>query len=141
MLGVLGRLHPTLNDKYGLGRHQVLVADLDLETIVANIPYLHRFTPISLFPPVLQDIALVVDEALPAARVSEEIRTGGGQLLKQVRLFDVYRGPNLPAGKKSLAFALTFQSDQTSLTEKEVAKVHSQIVNRLTNVLGASLRA
>jgi phenylalanyl-tRNA synthetase beta chain len=141
MLGVIGLLHPTLNDQYNLGRHQALIADLDLEAILAKVPYLHRFIPISPFPPVLQDIALVVDESLSASRVTEEIRAGGGKLLKQVRLFDVYRGSNLPVGKKSLAFALTFQSDQASLTEKEVAKVHSQIVNRLAKVLSATLRA
>lgn len=141
MLGVLGRLHPTLNEKYALGRHQVFVADLNLEAILASVPYLHRFTSISPFPPVLQDIALVVDESLAAARVREEVRVGGGKLLKQIRLFDVYRGSNLPTGKKSLAFALTFQSDEANLTEKDVAKIHGQIVNWLAKVLGATLRA
>ncbi len=141
VLGTIGQLHPALLEGLHLGRRKVFVADLDLEAILASTPMLHRFEAISPFPPVLQDIALVVDEALPAAKVSAEIRAGGGELLRGIRLFDVYRGQNLPAGKKSLAYALTYQAHDRSLTDKEVAKVHAKIVGRVEKLLGATLRA
>lgn len=140
-IGHLGQLHPTLNSQYELGRNKVYVADLDLDAILALTPSVHRFGVISSYPPMLEDIALVVDDALPAAKLEAEIRAGGGELLRQARLFDVYRGENLPAGKKSLAYALTFQAADRSLTDKEVTKVRAKIVGRVEKLLGASLRA
>jgi phenylalanyl-tRNA synthetase beta chain len=140
-LGTFGQLHPGLSEPLGLGRREVHVAELDLEVLLAAVPERYTFTPIPPFPPVRQDIAIVVDEALPAAKVEAEIVDGGGQLLRGVRLFDVYRGPNIPAGKKSLAYALTYQADDRTLTDKEVAKVHGKIAARLERVLGATLRA
>lgn len=141
VLGTFGRLHPKLNDAYQLGKRVILAGEFDLETMLSLVPEMHRFTPISEFPPVLQDIALVVDETLSAVQVEKEIRAGGGEMLRGVRLFDVYRGPNLPAGKKSLAYALTYQAVDRTLTDKEVAKVHGKIVARAEKLLGATLRA
>lgn len=141
LLGKIGQLHPTLLPQYQLGKRAVFVADLDLDAILSVTPALHRIESIITFPPVLEDIALVVDETLPAAKLEAEIRAGGGELLKRVRLFDVYRGANLPAGKKSLAYALTYQADDRSLTDKEIVKVRQKIVGRVEKLLGATLRA
>ena len=88
-----------------------------------------------------EDIAVVVDEATPASQVQETILAGGGKLLVDVRLFDVYRGDQIDTGKKSLAYALTFQAEDRTLTDKEVAKVQARIVLRLERELGAKLRA
>ncbi len=140
-LGWFGALHPAVNETYGLGRRTVLVAEFDLEAVLAAVPERYVCRAIPEFPPVRQDVAVAVDESLPAAKVEAEIWAGGGPLLRAVRLFDVYRGPNLPAGKKSLAYSLTYQADDRTLTDKEVAKVHGQIVGRLEKVLGAQLRA
>jgi phenylalanyl-tRNA synthetase beta chain len=140
-VGCFGQLHPALAERLGLGRRDVFVADLDLEAVLAAVPERYNFTPIPPFPPVRQDIAVVLDESMPAVKVEAEIWAGGKPLLGGVRLFDVYRGANLPAGKKSLAFALTYQADDRTLTDKEVAKVHGKIVSRLEKVLGATLRA
>jgi len=140
-VGTIGQLHPTLNAQYDLGRRKVFVADLDLDALLAVAPGLHKFKSVATFPPVLEDIAVVVDEALPAAKLEAEIRAGGGDMLKRVRLFDVYRGANLPAGKKSLAYALMYQAADRSLTDKEVSKVRAKIVGRVEKLLGATLRA
>jgi phenylalanyl-tRNA synthetase beta chain len=94
-----------------------------------------------MFPAALRDIALVVDETIPAAQVLAEIRAGGGDLLRDVNLFDVYRGTNLPAGKKSLAYHLTYQAGDRTLTDKEVDKAHGKIVSRVEKTLKAQLRA
>jgi phenylalanyl-tRNA synthetase beta chain len=141
VLGRFGQLHPGLNERFGLGRRAVLVGEFDLEAVLAAVPERYTYRPVPAFPPVRQDIAIVVDEATPADRVAAEIWAAGGQLLRDVRLFDVYRGANIPAGKKSLAYALTYQADDRTLTDKEVAKVHSKIVARLEKTLHAVLRA
>jgi len=141
VLGKIGQLHPQVAGSYELGRRKIVVADLDLECILELMPAWHSFESISTFPPVLEDIALVVDETLPAEKLEAEIKTGGGELLRSIRLFDVYRGQNLPAGKKSLAYALTYQAMDRSLTDKEVSKVRAKIVGRVEKLLGAVLRA
>jgi phenylalanyl-tRNA synthetase beta chain len=97
--------------------------------------------PISAYPAVLQDLAVVVDEEVPASAVQGLIAEAGGFLLKQVRLFDVYRGDPVPAGKKSLAYALTFQAPDKTLRDAIVAKQVKRIVGRLRDQMGAQLRA
>ena len=141
LLGYAGQLHPALNDFYQLGRRDIYVAELDLELLLPLIPQRFTCRGVSPFPPVRQDLALIVDEHVPAEAVRREIQLAGAPLLREVRLFDVYRGPNIPAGKKSLAWTLTYQADDRTLTDKEVAKVHQKIVNRLEKVLDARVRA
>jgi phenylalanyl-tRNA synthetase beta chain len=89
---------------------------------------------------VKEDLALVVDEAVTNAQVETVIRRAGGRLLKDVRLFDVYRGANLPAGKKSFAYALTYQTDERTLTDEDVAKVREKIIRTAERELAAKLR-
>jgi phenylalanyl-tRNA synthetase beta chain len=89
----------------------------------------------------LQDIALIVNENTPTAQVEAVIREAGGDLLKDVRLFDVYQGESIPAGHKSLAYSLTYQTDERTLTDEEVARVHARIVRTAERQLGAKLRA
>jgi phenylalanyl-tRNA synthetase beta chain len=85
-------------------------------------------------------VALIVDEDVPAERVAAEVRSAGGGLLRDLRLFDVYRGDAIPAGKKSLAYALTYRADDRVLTDKDVSKVHKKIEDRLRHVLKAVIR-
>jgi phenylalanyl-tRNA synthetase beta chain len=83
---------------------------------------------------------LVLDETIPAAQVESLIRQTGGKLVAEVKLFDVYRGDQIGAGKKSLAYSLTYQAEKT-LTDKEAAAIRQKIVRRLENELGAKLRS
>src|SRR5262249_43288950 len=103
------------------------------------LPVRYAYQPVPRFPAALRDIAVVVDDAISAERVAAEIRTAGGDLLRDARLFDLYRGSNIGAGKKSLAYALTYQADRT-LTDKEVDKAHEKIERRLQHVLKAQVR-
>jgi phenylalanyl-tRNA synthetase beta chain len=89
---------------------------------------------------VYEDIAVIVDEPVPAARVEALIRQTGGKTVTEVRLFDVYRGEQIGAGKKSLAYSLTYQSDRT-MTDAEAAAIRTKIVKRLEYELGAKLRS
>jgi len=81
-----------------------------------------------------------VDEAIAAERIEAEIRAAGAELLSGVRLFDLYRGNQIPAGTKSLAYALSYQADDRTLADKEIDKAHKKIEDRLKHVLKAAIR-
>jgi phenylalanyl-tRNA synthetase beta chain len=140
-VGVLGELHPIVRERWELPAQPVMIGEFDLEAILDRTDARFLVKPLSRFPVVMQDIALVVDESIPAARVAELIHQTGGSLLAQLRLFDVYRGEPLPAGTKSLAYNLTFQAPDRVLSDKDAAKLRDKIVMRLVRELGAQLRS
>jgi phenylalanyl-tRNA synthetase beta chain len=139
-VGTFGELHPRVGAAFGLGGRAVLAGELDLQTILSRVPGRFAYTPVPRFPAALRDIALELDESVAAERVVAEIRAAGGDLLSGVRLFDLYRGESIASGKKSLAFALTYQADDRTLTDKEVDKAHKRIEDRLTHILKAQVR-
>jgi phenylalanyl-tRNA synthetase beta chain len=142
-VGVMGELHPGVVKGFDLNveRDQpVLAADFDLETLLPLIPDSHPYRTVLAYPPVREDLALVVDATLPAAAVETALRQAGGALLRDVALFDVYEGSQLPPGKKSLAYHLTFQAPDKTLTDKEVSKQRARILKTLEQQLGARLR-
>jgi phenylalanyl-tRNA synthetase beta chain len=139
--GSFGQLHPKVAQAYGLGANRaVLAGEFELDTILSAVPSRYVYTPVPRFPAALRDIAVIVSEAVAAERIVAEIRAGGGELLKDARLFDVYRGESIPAGTKSLAFALTYRAEERTLTDKEVDKAHKKIEDRLRHVLKAQIR-
>ncbi len=140
-LGVVGELHPSLRQTYDLPEAPVVAADLDLEALLGLVPARRAVTPTPAFPPVLEDLAIVVEEAVPAESVEAVVRQAGGALLSEVRLFDLYRGEAIGAGRKSLAYALTYQAADRTLTDAEVAAQRKAIVRALAEKLGAQLRA
>jgi phenylalanyl-tRNA synthetase beta chain len=140
-VGLLGQLHPLVCEAFGLTELPVLVADLDVEALQSKARLQHTVQSVSRYPEVLQDIAVAVDDGVPAADVQAVIEKTGGRLLRHVRLFDLYRGEQVEAGKKSLAYSLTFQAEDRTLTEKDANKLRDKIVRRLTDKLGATLRA
>jgi len=143
-IGVMGQLHPNVVNTYDIKSDDewpVVAADFDLDLLLAQIPEGHVVQTVPRFPPVQQDIAVIVDESVPADTVQSLIAQTGQPLLRETRLFDVYRGEQIGAGKKSLAFNLTFQSEERTLTDKVVARQQSNIVKRLERELGAKLRS
>jgi phenylalanyl-tRNA synthetase beta chain len=139
-LGAVGEVHPAVRQAWELGERRVAAADLDLEALLALAPATRFVEPISAYPAVLQDIAVIVDEEVPASRVGELLAEAGGFLLKGVQLFDVYRGDPVPPGRKSLAFGLTFQAPDKTLSDKIVGRQVERIVSLLKEALGAELR-
>jgi phenylalanyl-tRNA synthetase beta chain len=139
-IGVVGEIHPLVREAYDL-KAPVVAAEIDLETLIADLPRVDKIASIPTQPAVYQDIALIVSEAMPASTVEATIRAAGGDLLRDASLFDVYRGDPIPPGQKSLAYALTYQAEDRTLTDAEVAKVHQQIVKATERQLGAVLRA
>jgi len=139
-VGVFGELHPKVAANFGFGDRAVQAAELDLEAVLAVVPDRYGYKPFSSFPPAKRDIAIVVPADTPAETVLAEIRAGGGDLLTDASLFDVYRGTGLPEGTKSLAFALTYQAPDRTLGDKEIAKAHEKVEGRLRHVLKAQIR-
>jgi phenylalanyl-tRNA synthetase beta chain len=139
-VGMFGELHPRVGEAFGLGGRAVLAGELHLQAMLSCVPSRFSYTPVPRFPAALRDIAIELDESVIAERVVAEIRAAGGELLRGVRLFDLYRGESIGAGKKSLAFALAYQADDRTLTDKEVDKAHKKIEDRLTHVLKAQVR-
>ncbi|MDI7275906.1 MAG: phenylalanine--tRNA ligase subunit beta [Anaerolineae bacterium] len=140
VLGTLGEVHPAVREAFDLPPLRVPLAELDLEAIIALATTIRQMAPISRYPAVTQDLAVIVDQAVPAARVLEVILQAGGELLRQAVLFDVYRGAQIPPGKVSLAYALTYQAPDRTLTDEEVARIRGRIVRSLEQALGARLR-
>ena len=138
-MGWFGELHPKTAAAFDLAERSVLVADLDLAGLLDSAPERFAYAPVPQHQAALRDVAVVVDEGLSNEAVVGEIRAAGAELLADVRLFDVYRGDSIPAGKKSLAYALTYQADRT-LKDTEIDKAHKKVEDRLVHVLKASIR-
>lgn len=139
-LGVFGQLHPKVAEGLGLSERAMLVGEFDLEALQAAVPDRYAYTPVPRFPAALRDIAVIVPDTVSAERVAAEITVAGGDLVRGLRLFDLYRGESIPPGTKSLAYALTYQADDRTLTDKEVDKAHKKIEDRLKHVLKAQIR-
>jgi phenylalanyl-tRNA synthetase beta chain len=142
-IGWIGSLHPALQQELGLV-HAPILFEVELESLLAKpIP---RFEEVSRFPPVVRDIAIVVGDEISAARVLGEVRAAvrelpSGGLVRDLRLFDEYRGKGLENKEKSLAIRLWMQDTQRTLNDVEVGDLVAAIVDRLGRGLGARLRS
>ncbi len=133
--GWLGELHPTVLD----GTWSAF--ELDLDALAEAAPQVAAFEPVSPYPEVRQDLAFVVDEEVSAAELLAAIREAAGELLRELEVFDEYRGEQIGEGKRSLAFRLAFGSPEGTLTDEDVAPVRASIVDALATRFGAVLRA
>ena len=120
-------------------RFLMLVAEFDLDLLRHATPT-YGIAPVSEFPPVYEDIAIIVDESVPAEKIEALIRQTGGKIVTNVRLFDVYRDEKIGAGKKSLAYSLTYQAEKT-MTDADAAAIRNKIVKRLEHEVSAKLRS
>lgn len=143
-IGVLGELHPQVRRQFDWPasfRAEIMTADIDLAALLQLIPALYQTEPVPTLPPVLEDLAIVVDENIPADRVADIIRQSGGKVVTEVHLFDVYRDEKIGTGKKSLAYSLTYQAVNKTFSDKDVAGMRARIVRRLEQELNAVLRS
>jgi phenylalanyl-tRNA synthetase beta chain len=143
-IGVMGELHPQVRKQFDWPasfRAEIMTADIDLAALLQLIPALYQTEPIPTLPPVLEDLAIVVDENIPADRVADIIRQSGGKVVTEVHLFDVYRDEKIGTGKKSLAYSLTYQAVNKTFSDKDVAGMRARIVRRLDQELSAVLRS
>ena len=140
-IGVLGQVHPTVQAALNLPEQAIYLLELDLDKLLAAAEPVKKFTPISRMPALKLDLALVVDESVPADKIEGAIWKNGGALLVDVVLFDVFRGEQLGAGNKSLAYSLTFQSPDKTLKSKQANKQRDRIVRALQKAYGAQIRS
>ncbi len=119
----------------------VLAGEFDMDLLLSLIPALYQTEDLPTFPPVLEDLALVVDETIPAEKIEALIRQTGGKLLSSVRLFDVFRSEQIGSGKKSLAYSLTYQAPDRTLKDDEIKTLRNKIIKRLEYEVGAKLRS
>jgi phenylalanyl-tRNA synthetase beta chain len=115
--------------------------ELDLDELFAQVPERILYQDVITFPAVKEDLAFVVDEAVPAGDLIGAAREAAGPELREMRVFDVYRGEQVGPGKKSLAFSVAFQSAERTLSDEEAAAVRARIVEALRKRFGAELRA
>ncbi len=139
-VGVFGEIHPLVHERYDFSPNPLQAADINLDLLVSLIPEHFAVQSVPAFPPVLEDLAIVVDEAVPAETVANVIKQAAGRMVTHVTLFDVYRSDQIGKGKKSLAYSLTYQSAEKTLTDNDVAQVRGRIIRRLEQELGARLR-
>ena len=137
-IGLIGQIHPTEQKKRDLKNTYVM--EMNLAEILAIETDEFLYVPVPRFPSSSRDIALVVSSETSAGMLENVIRSAGGKLLKDVRLFDLYEGDNVEDGKKSLAFSLTYSDSERTLTDEEVVKAHEKVLNALTTEAGALLR-
>ena len=136
-VGVVGRLDPAVAERMGIAG-DVFLAELDADALAACDPEPLRIGTLSRYPAVVEDLAIVVEADLPAARVHAVLTRN--RLVERADLFDVYQGPQVPEGKKSLAYAVTYRSPERTLTDAEIARVRRGIVGQLERELLAAIR-
>jgi phenylalanyl-tRNA synthetase beta chain len=139
-LGQLGRLRPDLARLYDL-RDPVLLAELDLQQLLARRSPAKSFKPLPLYPGVRRDLALLVPERVTHDAVLQAVRKARPPHLESVTLFDVFRGKHVPAGQKSMAYAFSYRHPDRTLTDAEVNPAHDKLVAHLTAALPAQVRA
>ncbi|MBI3660213.1 phenylalanine--tRNA ligase subunit beta, partial [Candidatus Acetothermia bacterium] len=132
---------PIVRDNFDLPKKRVCVAELDLEKLIARSGTVPIYEKLPRFPSVDRDIAVVISQAISAERIQNVIWQSGGAWLKRVTLFDQYTGEQIPAGKKSLAYSLTYQAEDRTLTDEEVNQAHAHIMQTVERELGAQVRA
>ena len=138
-MGIFGQIHPLVAQNYGMDC-EVYAAQLNFTGFMAVRKPDCVYCPLPKYPTVSRDLALVCDEDKTVGCVEKCIAAAGGKLLKSVRLFDVYRGPGIPEGKKSLAFSLELRADDRTLTDEDSAAVVQKILTKLDQDLGVKLR-
>ena len=138
-IGVLGQIHPLVAQNYGV-EAEFYCAELDFNALLEAKGADPEYVPLPKFPAVARDIAVVCDEKVTVGALEDCIRKGARGLLKDVELFDIYRGTNIPEGKKSVAFSLTLRADDRSLTAEEADQDVKSILETLEQDCGAVLR-
>ena len=138
-LGIMGEIHPDVQEKFGIGT-RVYCCEMFFDAIVRHANIEKSYEPLPKYPATSRDIALLTDEDVRVGDIEAIIREQGGDILENVKLFDVYRGKQVAEGKKSVAFTLTYRDKNKTLTDEDVAKVHEKVLKALEEKINASLR-
>lgn len=138
-LGILGEIHVDVCENYGIDT-RVYMAQIDFDKVVELSNFQKRYKPLAKYPSTSRDIALVVDEEVLVGEIEKIILKHGGGLIENIRLFDIYRGSQIPENKKSIAFSIVYRSYERTLKDKEVNEIQDAIIADLEETLDGQLR-
>lgn len=138
--GIMGEIHPLVSANYEIPVN-VYIAEIDLDTVIKNIDTERKYKGLPKFPAVSRDLAIVVGKNIAAGDIEELIRKGCGNILEELKLFDVYTGDKIAADKKSVAYAITLRSDYGTLRDDEITAVINKTLKLIETKLGGTLRA
>lgn len=137
--GIVGEVHPAAAQKFGAAQRNY-VGMIDIEPLIAGAVVKTEYKPLPKFPAVTRDIAMLVDDGILVRQIEQLIASKAGKILEEIKLFDVYKGKQVPEGKKSVAYSITFRASDRTLTDEDVGKAMGEIVKALAAKLGAQLR-
>ncbi len=138
LVGFLGEVHPKTAKAYKV--RETYVFELDLTALITLPKAWQQYQPISKFPSITRDVAMLIDDTVTNADIVSLINQKGGAHLQSVELFDVYNGSHVPTGKKSLAYTLTYRDQNATLVDDEVTAAFDKVLTALTEELGAAIR-
>jgi len=138
-IGIIGEIHPDVRENYEIDE-RTYVAELDVTKILKYKNDKKTYSEITKYPSVTRDISIVVDENILVGEIIEEVENIDINDLEKIELFDIYRGENIEAGKKSLAYTMVFRSQNKTLLEEEVNEKYEKILEKLEKVFKAKLR-
>lgn len=138
-IGSFGKIHPITAEAYGLS-DDVYVAEIDLSDFIENNSSVARYVQIPKYPVVDRDLAVIVDDKYTVGELMSCIKSACGDLFYGVELFDIYRGEQIEAGKKSVAFSIKLRSEEKTLVDSEIQNAMNTIVSKLAECYGAKLR-
>ena len=138
-LGILGEIHPEVTEQYGISC-RVYSFTLDADLMFTYAQREKQYKPLPKFPAVTRDLALLCDDSIPVLTLEKAMKKAAGPLLESIKLFDVYKGKQIEAGKKSVAFSLTLRSADNTLTDEQAVATINKVIKAL-ETLGAVLRS
>jgi phenylalanyl-tRNA synthetase beta chain len=141
-MGYIGILAPDIVERLDLKKKkmEVVLFELNLNALAAAIPDSIQYSPVPRYPHIERDIAIVVEEAILSSEITKIIMAYPSEIIEEVSIFDYYKGGNITPGKKSLAFSILYRSKERTLTDEEVEKLHSALVEHIMKKTGGELR-
>ena len=139
VIGTIGEIHPDVSKNFDIDE-KCYVAEIELIKVFNAINNDIKFKALPKFPAVTRDIAMLIDKTTPVGEIEKVIKKASGELLDTINLFDVYEGAQIPDGKKSVAYAVSFRASDRSLTNEEINKIFTKIIKDLEYKLDAQLR-
>ncbi|MDP4119055.1 MAG: phenylalanine--tRNA ligase subunit beta [Bacillota bacterium] len=137
--GIMGEIHPAVSRKFGF-ECRTYAAEIDFTAFAEAVDKEKQYKPMPKFPAVTRDLAVLIDSGVPVADIENVIKSSGGKILEEIKLFDIYKGKQIPDGKKSVAFALTLRSADGTLAEEEINSAMNKIIKNINDNLGGVLR-
>ena len=134
IVGMVGKLHPAVKGE------DVYVLEINLDKLLSKKTGKMKFKEISKYPTISKDLAILIDKNISADEIAKAIKKAAGSLLTNTEIFDVYEGKNIPEGKRSIAYSLSFGANDRTLTDEEINNIMSKVIDSLKK-MGAELRA